>query len=340
MRRLFIAVLVLNIPIYAWSEESAPTTGQGGLAFYFVADASLTASQIRDASLNSLKLQEKPFFTSRELLSYDVSAHALYLTPVGFKQLTTPFMEQGRALIHGLPFVVMAEGKRCYVGAFISSFSSFGLDLPCITDFSYLRNRPGLNRIIMEGGYPTIHARDQRPNPRIIAVLKKEGLYHEGISGQIIDADISGAKLTFTYEMQNRDTRPLCVLDPDKAPGSLTFFRYGSLGTQQTIDKKQIVLNLGWPLGAPDRVTETEARKWLESFTDIPPGQSMKRTLIYNGLPENVHRDSMVVVWYIINPYTVGAILDSLHADEVRDATPILERMWWGDLKMKPAVAQ
>lgn len=339
MRILMTAVFVLSMGSPAWAGE-VEATGKGGLAFYFLEDDQLNTGQALRTPLESLKLKADPFFTSKELLAYDVSSHAMYLTPEGYKSLTAPFAEPNRVPLRGLPFVLCADGRRCYLASFHLSVSSFGYGNAAINDMFAFRNVVLLHRL---GRTPA--SEDPRNNPHILSLLKEEGLYHEGLSGRLIDFQFSEAvnpfgqqasKLVYTYELKNNDTHPVLVLDPDKTAHPYVFNHFTrilALRPDGSGDSSNGVLTR--PKEFEENITAVVARQTLDAFTELAPGQTMKRTSETVGFPGGLVNASTVSLSYVMAAYTIKEFLAPLSESEIESASPLLDKIWWGELKME-----
>jgi hypothetical protein len=120
------------------------------------------------ADLAKVELAAEPVFTEHDIVSYDWKTHTLRLTAKGKKKLP-----QDTAVgVHGKRFVIVADGKRCYRGAFWTSFSSVPCEHPVI-DVS-----KGAKEVRIERAYPRADfakGEDPRPDERIRKVLKQTG---------------------------------------------------------------------------------------------------------------------------------------------------------------------
>lgn len=129
MRLLYTALILGTILC------SSARPQEHSIGFYFVTTDSTT--------LDTLVLDETPFLTDRDLITYDWSRHVMAITPEAFSRFPTwtqiPF--------DGKPFVVIADGIRCYRAAFSNPISSVGFGGPQIMGMT--RN-PGAIRI--DGG--------------------------------------------------------------------------------------------------------------------------------------------------------------------------------------------
>ena len=118
--------------------------------------------------LARVQLASSPVISADDILSYDFSTHAMKLRGETLARIPNP-------PVHGLPFVVVANGQRIYLGAFWTDVSSIPSTVPTITV-----NRTSLNKDqpqdiqIIDRAYPTRsfgEGPDPRSDPRIKTAL-------------------------------------------------------------------------------------------------------------------------------------------------------------------------
>jgi hypothetical protein len=83
--------------------------------------------KVPDADLAKAELESRALLTEQDLASYDWQTHALTLTEFAKKKISG--MEVG---VSGKQFVIVADGQRCYQGAFWTGLSSNSHDHPVI----------------------------------------------------------------------------------------------------------------------------------------------------------------------------------------------------------------
>ncbi len=71
--------------------------------------------------------------------------------------------------VGGLPFVLVADGQRAYLGAFMTMLSSYAIELPVIVVESMQQDS-----FAIESGYPggPVPAEDPRDDTRVMGVLE------------------------------------------------------------------------------------------------------------------------------------------------------------------------
>jgi len=78
--------------------------------------------------LRQTTLAATPLLTDHDIVSYDWATHTVELTAEGVAKLPS-LKDVG---VSGLPFVVVANGERCYMGAFWTHLSSISHARPVI----------------------------------------------------------------------------------------------------------------------------------------------------------------------------------------------------------------
>jgi hypothetical protein len=114
-------------------------------------------------------LSESPLISAADIISYDFTNHSVKLRPEALTKIPRP-------PVQGTPFVVVADGQRIYLGAFIASFSSYSLAVPSIrVDRRMLVTNQPSDTVVIERAYPSPSfgvGADPRGDPRIKAALQ------------------------------------------------------------------------------------------------------------------------------------------------------------------------
>lgn len=147
--------------------EPKPTTKKHRFAVYLVADP-IDVGNPKQISLDQLNLAPEPVISEDDLVGYDWGEHVLKLEP-GVRQRIVV------KSVWGMPFVVVADGQRCYLGAFWALGSSYLPKVP----MAFAGAAPGLRtskdllqiRPAPIGGTP-----DPRGDRRIRKVLEELNL--------------------------------------------------------------------------------------------------------------------------------------------------------------------
>jgi hypothetical protein len=132
-------------------------------AIHLVLDP-VDAGRPNDVTLEELRLAPEPIITEKNLLGYDWDRHTLKLTPGARDRIPSPS-------VWGVPFVVVADGKRCYLGAFWTHLSSYMPNLP-VAYVDPISTRLDSKDSIHIEPPPIADANDPRGDPRIRKVLE------------------------------------------------------------------------------------------------------------------------------------------------------------------------
>jgi hypothetical protein len=277
--RAVIAVLTASMAVGGLpccAAEARP-----GVNFYLLKDEGMDFETARNMPLADLVLQDKPWIASEDIQRYDWSSHCLYLK----KDVSIAW---NRINLRGTPFVVVADGRRCYLGALWSLISSFvpegnaavihGVgtsgqkDLLALDLMSVLRK-----------GEPRVDVRD---DPRVAKALRRQGQFHAGLRCSLDKVRVEYKKDTcsviYTYTVINADEDDLYVFDPERIdPAFFHDFQNGVRG--RDLDDN---VTFGWPnprKGAPP------PKPWPKAdpawFSRLKKGESMTRTVTMDDLP-------------------------------------------------------
>lgn len=135
-------------------------------AIFLVKDVK-TADAMK-TKIEELMLETEPLITDKDVLAYEWENHELKLTN-DFDISNLP----EKVPLDGLPFVVIADDKRIYLGAFWTPISSLSSNVPVIEVPLILPQ----NKLKIEAGYPgNINIKsDPRNNKIIYDALKRIG---------------------------------------------------------------------------------------------------------------------------------------------------------------------
>jgi hypothetical protein len=145
------------------------TSQQVGFAIYKLADSTIRTSQVVSTSLDSIVLSSVPFLTMKDIKAYYWSTHLF----VANSHIDSEFskMKYWGGQSSGLPFVVVVNQTRIYLGTFWWPYSSSKPQVPYIwTD------APSPYRINRENSSTEP---DKRNDPRIYEALLSAGVLQE-----------------------------------------------------------------------------------------------------------------------------------------------------------------
>jgi hypothetical protein len=109
----------------------APVSWWGRWGLWLLADPEISAYTAAALPLDSLELAAEPLIDIGSISWYGWDQHTLVWSSWhNSTELRNRLHEVG---VYGLPFVVVADGARIYLGAFYTMVSSMLLDMPVIT---------------------------------------------------------------------------------------------------------------------------------------------------------------------------------------------------------------
>jgi hypothetical protein len=147
--------------------NSSPQTK--GFAIYKLADSTIKASSVWGASLDTLELSQTPFLTQADLQSYSWSTHSFVANARVDSDFSHMRYQPGKSA--GVPFVVVVDQSRIYVGGFWWNYSSAVPQGPFVVTY-----RPSPYQIDYHSGAPNP---DRRSDPRIYDALRAGGVLRE-----------------------------------------------------------------------------------------------------------------------------------------------------------------
>jgi len=163
----FQYIILLGVVAFAPMGRSATTNSFGIYLAAEPVDRRITAYGQGDWS--RVRLSESPLISGADILSYDFTNHSVRLRPEALARIPRPPVE-------GMPFVVVADGQRIYLGAFTTGLSSMSFAVPSIMmDRRALVTNQPTDTVVIERAYPSpsfAAGPDPRGDPRIKAALK------------------------------------------------------------------------------------------------------------------------------------------------------------------------
>jgi hypothetical protein len=115
-----------------------------------------------------VQLAPSPVISAADVISYDFSNHSMKLRPDALARIPS-------VPVQGLPFVVVANGQRIYLGTFFTEISSMSSEIPTIAVNKQIvaKDQPK-DVLVIDRGYPTDSfgkGPDPRGDPRIKSAL-------------------------------------------------------------------------------------------------------------------------------------------------------------------------
>ena len=277
-----IVAVLAAVPVFGASllHAAEPRTG---VEFYLLEDEKMDFETARSRPLAKLALRAKPWIAADDIERYDWSAHYVYLkrpvalpVPAGRKHI----------LLRGTPFVVVADGERCYLGALWTMISSFAPE-GCVPMVNTLggplpRFAISLHAALRPGQLRT----DVRSDPRVMKALRSRGQFHGGLQVSLDKVGVQRkgetSVVTYTYTLQNMGQDALYVMDPERIhPAFFHDFQNGVSG--RDVDDGLV---FRWP---NPRRGDPQPTPWgkldMAWFSRLDGGKKMTRTASMDPMP-------------------------------------------------------
>lgn len=299
-------LLILSLAVFAaCSSDSDPVSGtdaESAFGIYFLADTSLTETEVFQMDIDELVLQGDAWLTGNDIEFYDYSSHCIYLKQdksYFFKNYSGKYYRFTPTLM-SRPFVVLAGIERCYVGAWHSGLLATAPTAPYIGELDV-------------GYYPAdvIHIsrgwsddEDIRSHPAVADVLIAEDLYHAGLelellSFQLID-NADTATVEYSIIIVNNDQDDLYVIDPARM-GSARFHYYTNGPHLWDYSELLYLYSQYKEVEQPEPYDSWN----FEWFTLIKSHQSIERTIQLRGYP-HIPEGNYVGYMNFSNPFRIA----------------------------------
>jgi hypothetical protein len=161
-----IIVFLVSSSQLTFSEEAQSSTNNIGLCFYLVKNMSPQTSNWWKVSLDTVKIDERPFIRSENIISYSDTNHSLLLTKEAY--------ERFKRIHTGEVFAACVNTKVIYVGMTWSGILS--ATCPGVAMLIDDRNFKA-NTVSLWAGYPNesyFDGPDPRSKPVIVEALRAE----------------------------------------------------------------------------------------------------------------------------------------------------------------------
>lgn len=284
---LFLIIFIGLITNYC-DKNPVRAKDESYFGIYFLQDDTLKMKDVYDKKLDDLILSPEPWLDEDDICFYDWSSHCIYLKKD--KTYFFPDWENGKFNEFppdwaDKPFVVVANGKRCYMGYFFNILSHYWI-APVIWDFDNSKTYPSdvlfIDWMWLYHDYP-------QNNPDVKNALIEAGLYHGGISVTFDTTDVNTlcmienadtSTISYKFTITNNDEDDLYVIDPDKMGSDL--FHWFTNGPVFKNLKTGKLYESRWE----KTVTLPSLEYWSPDwFTKLKSGHSIQRTVILKGYP-------------------------------------------------------
>jgi hypothetical protein len=144
-------------------ESTSPSEQPVDFGIYLLKDSMMTTTQAKQIALDSLVINDQSITNINDIVYYQWSDHSVELTKDGFNKFK--FTESKIKSTYGLPFIVVANGSKVYLGNIYPYYSSYiHTDLPSIGVSPFISLK--IERA------PDKSIEDKRNDPRIYIALE------------------------------------------------------------------------------------------------------------------------------------------------------------------------
>ena len=174
---LLLVLLFFALSACGGAVEEAPFVLEGeAFELYLIADQTVSGGNMYEYALEDLPINEKPFLSTKDVVSYMWGNHAVNLTEDAYLKVVVNFAHG--LPVDGIPFVIVSNNERIYAGAFWSLASSAVFDGVVIQQpFD-----PAIQPLFITLGYPTADfftGKDPRSDTRMRQALEAADLIVE-----------------------------------------------------------------------------------------------------------------------------------------------------------------
>ncbi len=164
MKGKFLFVLLIPLLFCSCSDSTSPNDDEKVFGFYLLKDTSLITSDAKKLSIESLQLQEKPIIKINDIVEYNWAEQVITLTSEAFDKFKG--VENKIKSTHGLPFIVVANQQKIYLGNIYPLYSSYIHE-----DLPYVKVSPFFEMRVLRA--PLQSVEDKRKDERIYSVLNE-----------------------------------------------------------------------------------------------------------------------------------------------------------------------
>lgn len=280
------------------------TTDSGKFGIYLLADEKMNADAALKLKLDDIPLQKKPLLAMDDFVCYSWDDHSFELTRAAAARLPKPG-------VFGVPYVVVLNGQRSYLGAFWTSISSAGFRNPVIMPKPWLA--VGGTTFEIRRAYPGVTAdapkNDPRDSPAIRFAFQMAGKLDacgdaalqskDGVSGTpsaasgfgiyLLKDEKIGAVDALRWELEDvplQDMPLFTMGDITRYTWSRHWSKYGMEMTDHALSRLPAVYKDGPPVqrlpkGVPFVFVAGGKRIYLGAFCSVKPPAAFKNPVIY-----------------------------------------------------------
>lgn len=278
---IFTSALIV-LSCFGDETPTGPAT-DATFAIYLLDDTTMTTFQAIEYELSELQLQGAPWLSIDDIDFYDFSTHCIYLKE-NFSSLFSSDTINVWRNVFGTPFVVVADGERCYLGSFYSLLSSWLPIGPRIEDidcWQYPIDVIHINRAVGFNAADASAFYDVRNDIRIRNSLLSQNKLNAGLQIELDNVEVINqpdtSTVVYTFTITNKDVDDLYVPDPELMVNNLFHFYTNGV----TFDNGHHYYSEYKSVTSPDPFYSWN----IEWFTKIQSGHSIQRTVTLKGYP-------------------------------------------------------
>ena len=289
--KIYIILSIFSLLFFIGCTENNTVENDSYFAIYFLQDDTLKMEDVYNADLDDLQLLSEPWLNDKDIRFYDWSSHCIYLKKD--KTCFIPGWQKGEKFNvfpeewADKPFVVTANGKKCYLGYFSRVELSINMWIaPMIADIGFNNIYPQDVLFIYWGwlyhDYP-------QNNPDVENALISAGFYHRGLSVTFDTTDANTLRMvenadtstiSYKFKITNNDKDELYIIDSDKTGTDLFHWFTNGITFQNIATKK--IYEPRWRKYVRPPSLDYWSPDW---FIKLESGQSIQRTVILKGYP-------------------------------------------------------
>ena len=170
MKNQYFLFLLISILFFRCSNSTSSNADENEFGIYLLKDTLAITSDAKKLSLSSLEVQEAPIISINDIENYDWSKQTINLRSEAFEKFGG--VQDKIKSIYGLPFIVMVNGQKIYLGNIYPLYSSYiheELPYMAVSPFTEMKISRSPDRSIA----------DVRMDKRIYSVLKSKNKIKE-----------------------------------------------------------------------------------------------------------------------------------------------------------------
>jgi len=282
MKKYAIIIFLLLVSLYCSKNKTPVSPSEiSGIAIYLLKDSNINVEQALKSDINSLNLQSKPWLSSKDISIYDFSTHFIYLKSDKVSYFNKIEDNQNLGL---LPFVLVADNQRIYIGAIYTVLMAYIPPCPtinCVYPFGeYFPD----DVITIINPIPPGEEDEILNDERIKNALIESSIYHAGLNIQLdsvfIVENLDTSTVQYTFSVKNNDKDNLYIPDSDLM-GSELFHCYSG-GVVFRNENGESTWAIYRAKQSPDTLGV-----WNPSwFTKLSSKKELKRTVMLKGYPK------------------------------------------------------